>query len=321
MGDKQLNYQGNSYGTFLGAVYANLFPDRVGALVQIANINAPAWVTADEDKSRPDTFLNTFLRQDSDKGMADTVNAFLTLCGQATTAECAFSAGNPVATQQKWNTLLQNVLAHPITLAGVTWDYDAVVTTVAHAILYVPNWAPTAQTLEQVWEGNGSLGPAPSASDVPSAAPQIATQTYAVVCAESPNPRHSEDYFALADLAYDRSGAVGPFYSWLDEGCAGWPAVAADRYTGPWDKPTAHPLLLVNTTHDPATPISNAVFMANTFANARLLTVDGYGHVLGQRASSCANNYIAAYFIDGTLPPPDTVCQQDQPPFSTGSGS
>ena len=279
MGDKQLNYQGNSYGTFLGAVYANLFPDRVGALVQIGNINAPAWATADEDdgsgtkrdrrpgflpRPRPDTFLDTFLRTDSDKGMADTLNAFLTLCGQATTAGCAFSAGSPAATQQKWNTLLQNVLAHPVTLAGVTWDYDAVVSTVAHGLLYVPQWAPTAQTLEQVWEGKANAGPASSATAAVAAEPaSVITQRAAVECAESPNPRHPEDYIALADLAYDRSGAVGPFYSWIDVVCAGWPAVAADRYTGPWDKPTAHPLLLVNTTHDPATPISGAVASAS----------------------------------------------------------
>jgi hypothetical protein len=57
--------------------------------------------------------------------------------------------------------------------------------------------------------------------------------------------------------------------------------------------------------------------MANALARARLLTVDGYGHVTGGIPSTCANDYINSYLVDGTLPPPGTVCPQDQPPFTT----
>jgi pimeloyl-ACP methyl ester carboxylesterase len=46
VGDKQLNYQGNSYGTFLGDVYANLFPDKVRAMMLLGNIDAPAWTNS-----------------------------------------------------------------------------------------------------------------------------------------------------------------------------------------------------------------------------------------------------------------------------------
>jgi hypothetical protein len=63
-----------------------------------------------------------------------------------------------------------------------------------------------------------------------------------------------------------------PWYVWQDEHCAAWPAIAADRYTGPWNQPTANPILLINNIADPATPYQNAVFMAHTLANARLLT-------------------------------------------------
>jgi pimeloyl-ACP methyl ester carboxylesterase len=70
--------------------------------------------------------------------------------------------------------------------------------------------------------------------------------------------------------------------------------------------------------YDPSTPYEGAVAMANDLANARLLTVDGYGHTVLLNPSTCANDYVSRYFVDGTLPPPGTVCRQDQPPFTTG---
>jgi len=76
--------------------------------------------------------------------------------------------------------------------------------------------------------------------------------------------------------------------------------------------------LFVNNIDDPATPYQNAVFMAHTLANARLLTVNGYGHVSGSIPSTCVDEYEASYFIDGTLPPEGTVCQPDVAPFTTG---
>ena len=56
--------------------------------------------------------------------------------------------------------------------------------------------------------------------------------------------------------------------------------------------------------------------MARTLAQACLLTVDGYGHGSLRNPSTCARTYEVHYFVDGTLPPPGTVCPQDQPPFA-----
>lgn len=70
-----------------------------------------------------------------------------------------------------------------------------------------------------------------------------------------------------------------------------------------------------------ATPYSEAAIMVNTLANARFLTIDGYGHADGGVPSTCAANHVGRYFVDGTLPPQGTVCQQDQAPFTTSSGS
>lgn len=82
------------------------------------------------------------------------------------------------------------------------------------------------------------------------------------------------------------------------------------------DKPTAHPVLVVGTTHDPATPYSNAQAMVKELANARLLTNDGYGHTALINPSSCVEAHESRYLVDGTLPPVGATCRQDTPPFS-----
>src|SRR5207302_8639779 len=78
VGDRRLSYYGFSYGTFLGATYANLFPDRVGALVLDSNVEPRAYVDP-ELRANGGRFLTTFLRTHADQGLARTLNAFLYL--------------------------------------------------------------------------------------------------------------------------------------------------------------------------------------------------------------------------------------------------
>ncbi len=317
MGDTQLSYQGNSYGTLLGAVYANLFPDRVRAMVLLGNDEPVGYTNSGAD--RP--VFDTSLRQNVDRGTADTLDSFLEYCGRSTTRECAFSAGSGSATKAKWQSLLKRIRRKPTTAGGVKYDYDLVVTlTVVSLYELRPgfigfDWGWLATLLQALWEGSNDPHRYPPFPDSPGG--QQATQLLAVVCAEAPNPRDPGVYFALSDLSARRSGAVGPYWVWRDEECAAWPAVAADRYRGPWNRRTAHPILVVNNTHDPATPYSEAVSMAAELADARLLTIDGYGHADAAVASTCADGYVSRYFIDGKLPPTGTVCRQDSPPFAS----
>jgi pimeloyl-ACP methyl ester carboxylesterase len=140
-------------------------------------------------------------------------------------------------------------------------------------------------------------------------------QTYAILCADSPNPRDPASYPAQAAFGYARSGGFGPDTAWLSEPCATWPATDAAGYYGPWDRRTANPVLVVGNTYDPATPYQDSLIMAAELARARLLTVAGYGHTALVNPSTCANDYEAGYFLTGALPPAGTVCQQDQRPF------
>ena len=74
-------------------------------------------------------------------------------------------------------------------------------------------------------------------------------------------------------------------------------------------------MLVIGTTFDTSTADENAVAMAGLLANARLLTVEGYGHTVLLNPSRCAAAIESATLIEGTLPPEGTLCAQDAVPF------
>ncbi|MFJ2730610.1 alpha/beta hydrolase [Streptomyces collinus] len=309
-GEAQLTYLGTSYGSFLGATYANLFPGKVRAMVLDSNWDPEAWTNHGSDDAR----LPTYLRLGSDRSAAATLDRFLALCGATTTARCAFSAGSPQATRAKYDELMQRLRKRPVgrsTYAGTVAD--------VMSSLYIvhPGWTELAGRLQDLWQGRAPK-PAtpPPPPPVPHPNPYVGEeQAAAVFCGDSPNPRGLGAYPVFEEAAAQRAGDAGRYWTWSTSGCAPWPAVAADRYRGPWNKPTAHPVLVVGTRYDPATPYSGAQAMAAELADAHLLTNDGYGHTALANPSGCVQAHEARYLTDGTLPPPGTTCHQDTPPF------
>ena len=308
VGDRQLTYLGISYGTLLGATYANLFPDKVRAMVLDANIDPEAWMNSGS-KSEPR--LGTHLRFDVDLGAAAILDQFLTLCGSTTADRCAFSAGTPDATHTKFNELLLRLQEQP---QGI-WTYGKTVGTVLQNLYTVhQQWSPLATKLQDVWEHRTPQEPPPPPDPV--SYPGF-EQIDAIKCSESPNPRDPRSYRAQEEFSYARAGDIGRAVAWSTEVCATWPATADNPYTGPWNRTTAHPILVINTTYDPATPYQAAQAMTRELADARLLTLEGYGHTALANPSSCVKEYESRYLIDGILPPEGAICQQDTPPFAT----
>lgn len=320
VGDKQLSYLGTSYGTLLGATYANLFPGRVRAMVLDSAIDPVAWTTG---RNPQDRALTPFLRTGSDLASARALDAFLDRCGAADPAACAFSAGSPEATRAKFTQLLDRLRRGPVTVGtppqALTYDYASavsIVTSMLYAASPVPGfpdtgWAALGAQLQGLWTALDTPAASPPTGGLPSQA-----QTLGVLCADTANPPMDADYAGLADLAGARSGAVGPYWVWQTQRCAAWPAEAArDRYDGPWNRPTSAPILVVANTGDPAWPYEGSHAMADTLARGRLLTVDGYGHTVLGNPSSCAAGYEERYLVDGHLPPRGQVCAPDRQPF------
>lgn len=74
-------------------------------------------------------------------------------------------------------------------------------------------------------------------------------------------------------------------------------------------------VLVVGTMLDPATPYEGAVALAHDLANARLLTLDGWGHTALLQPSTCAHEAEVRYLVDLTLPAAGSVCRPDFGPF------
>lgn len=325
--DDRLSYYGPSYGSYLAATYANLFPDKVRAIVSDANVDPLAW-TGERGGAR----LGTFLREGSDLGSAETLRLFLRECGRVGTDRCAFSAGSPRATRHKYAALLASLKDEPVSIGTppqeITYS-GAVIRTVS--MLYTvqespglfPGWKNLATFLQDVSEATaGSRQTEAKVPAIPSRVPRPVLGDYAgpeqslgVYCSESPNPRDPASYPRQADLAAHRSGDPAYYWTWVSEACAEWPVTDADRYNGPFDRPTAAPILVVGVANDPATPYRASVAMAATLADARLLKVTGGGHTALLNPSRCAQDHMTAYLVRGTLPPVGTTCHQDRPPF------
>ncbi|HEX6523234.1 MAG TPA: alpha/beta fold hydrolase [Streptosporangiaceae bacterium] len=316
VGAPVLNFLALSYGTGLGAIYANLFPGNVGHMVLDGNLPPVTW--SSDDRSLPES-----LRDHSDQASASAMAGFLTLCGRASTPTCAFSAGSPAATRAKWNTLLGRLLRHPVTIGSPpqTVTYADIISSALPGI--VAEWPQAAVQLQQAWTAS-SGNPATPAKRATTAtiAPAYTgqEQTLAEFCSDTSNPRNPGDYPAIAQRAAARSGGFGMLLTWADEPCAQWPGNGSkDRYMGPWNRLTASPILVLGNTGDPATAYQDSVAMAHDLAEARLLTIDQFGHTEGMNQNACATGYEVGYLETGALPPAGTVCQQDTPPFAKTS--
>jgi pimeloyl-ACP methyl ester carboxylesterase len=317
VGDPMFNYIGLSYGTYLGATYANLFPNKVRAMVLDGNVDPVAWSNGGKDE----TNLSTMLRLGMDLAAAKTLKAFLNLCGQASKDHCAFSAGSPQKTEAKFNALLEKLRQQPVVIDGKTTTYAVLLAvlneslSIAGKLNGVSEWTTAADQLQKAWDAPAATSPDPLTIRL--VLPELGALV--VACAESPNPRNPEAFRQLDVTASKRAGAMGPNIAWIATACATWPAKSANRYTGPWNRPTANPILVIGNTYDPATRYEGSIAMARELARARLLTVDGYGHTVFLNPSRCANHYITNYFMNGQLPPVGTTCKQDYQPFSASS--
>jgi pimeloyl-ACP methyl ester carboxylesterase len=301
LGDERINFYGASYGSFLGMVYANLFPGRVRTLIFDSIVEPVAWATG-----RGDGFaVPVFTRQGSDKGTYATMQQFLTLCDRAG-PRCAFSGGNPA---EKWDFLLTRARRTPVLYAELA---SFTVTALSDP---PESWSVLAEQLQQLYVSTtaGRTVAAPASYDNKEEA------FLGITCTDTNNPHDPFRWPDLAAQADRRFGPFGSYWAYLSEPCATWPGIDYDRYTGPFDRRSSAPILIIGTRFDPASPYGNAVAVDREIPRSRLLTLDGWGHVaLGK--SACIAQHIDRYLVTGALPPPGTACRPDQRPFAQPVG-
>src|SRR5512144_611534 len=130
------------------------------------------------------------------------------------------------------------------------------------------------------------------------------------MCSDTVNPVTADAWSRAAARADRAHRYVGLLWTWQSSICRLWPGKDTDRYTDPFTARTAHPVLVIGTRFDPATPYQGALTVSRLLPCARLLTLDGSGHVSLNAGSSCVSGHVSRYLLTTQLPSRGTVCVQ-----------
>ncbi len=309
VGDRGLNFVGWSYGSYIGNTYANLFPNRVRALVIDGVLDPELWASGRHIKLDRISTAAEF-------------EEFLRLCDEA---GCPLS-GRRGASERYWS-LDRALREQPLVLDdGSLYSYDYLVADAADAMYEPEYWPDYAEFFASLLEATrGDFAAAARARGLretlrermhPDRAsyPNDFDAYYANQCADTQYPRSFERFREVARFA-EAGSIFGAYWWWQNAGCAHWP-VAPDRFAGPWTAHTSSPVLVVGNYFDGITDYAGAVASSRFLRNSRLLTYAGWGHTAYGR-SACVTGYVDAYLLRGALPKKGTVCPANPNPFGS----
>ncbi|WP_422768781.1 alpha/beta hydrolase [Plantactinospora sp. WMMC1484] len=306
VGDEKLTFFGMSYGTLMAQQYAELYPDRMRAIV------ADSTMDHSQD-ARGFAVTQAATAQDS-------FNEFVAGCARLT--ECALY-GRDI--RQFWHRLLDRAAR------GELPDPDdpsyritqrELVGFVLRNLRYQPYWLDIASELERLDTGRPSTASAAAGqpADEPPTVVPFAYQ--AILCQDwDLKARDFTEWDSFLDAA-QREAPDLPDPPGAQAGaiCLGWPTPANNpqRPVTPANDTT---LLFANALHDPATGYNWALGAAGQFGDrAELLTYEGWGHIVYGRVA-CADEAIDSYLIDLVVPANGTRCAAAPPPGTTSSAA
>lgn len=304
LGEPTLNYLGYSYGTVLGMTYAQMFPTTVRAMV----LDGP-----------PDYWLPQldYVHQQA-QAFVQALDAFLGWC--ETNTSCALrEAGAP---RDVFAQLLDRVNAGAIpaeyTANGVTRSgvlTASLFETAVIGMLYDESrgWPTLGRALRA--GARDDAGPLLQLADDylgrhtdGTWAPDLETNAV-ISCVDRPDPKPRSAARELADVARFQSELPPWGGGWAVSGCAGMPKPARGDKLGDVRVTGSAPILVVGTTGDPATPYAGAFTMVSRIAGSGLLTFESTEHTgYGTGRSTCIDDAVDAYLIDGVMPAAGTRC-------------
>ncbi len=298
LGEERISFLGMSYGTYLGAVYESLFPQRVRSVVLDSAIDPTRFGT--------NQLLDPLAQSEI------SLDAFLTACATGTLNPCRFNDGTDL--KAKYSALREKYLG---TGSGRDRTEAALDTTINSLIGYPRNgWPILGRALQELADGRTPNFAATSADNlsvdsseriVPVDSLSVATNI-AISCRDGILPRDAVAYQVVVDNVY----GVAPRFSGIrfNEGiattCVSWPASTA--VLTPMRAGLASTLVIANT-FDPTTPIVWSRGLAAQLG-APLLIRNGGGHVAINK-SVCVQSAVARFLIDGIAPTSGTVCSPD----------
>lgn len=298
LGQKKLDYLGYSYGTELGAVYADMFPTKVGRMVLDGAVD-PMVTRAEETVIQAEGF-ETALRN------------YVSWCLKR--SDCPVS-GSLDAAMKQIASLLHAVDLKPIRADdGRMLGADTLVTAIALPLYSQDSWSFLTSVLTDTLAGSSEV--AFQSADIYNE--RESDGSYRSNSTEAFNAINCADAIAVTDPALiaaqlEQLHAVAPvlgeYFGYGDVVCAQWPATAvppAERT--PLTAAGSPDILVVGTIYDPATPYSWAVALAGQLPNGHLITYQGDGHTAYGQASDCINSVIDDFFLTGAVPTSDPNC-------------
>ncbi|MFI6687326.1 alpha/beta hydrolase [Streptomyces sp. NPDC050485] len=298
LGDEKLYYVGASYGTFLGATYAELFPSRTGRLVL--------------DGAMDPSLSSLEMNRDQTAGFETAFKSFAADCIEQK-GGCPLGTDSVEDASARMKKFFRGADAKPIPTGQSRTLGESLATTGVIAAMYDQEAWPelrTALTRAMKGDGAGLLALADSYYERDKSG-QYANLMYAnaaVNCLDLPPSFAGPTDVTAALPSFEQASPVfGDGFAWSSLNCAYWP-VKATGAAHRIEARGAAPILVVGTTRDPATPYKWAQSLAAQLSSGTLLTYEGDGHTAYGRGSECIDTAINTYLLDGTPPAKGKRC-------------
>jgi pimeloyl-ACP methyl ester carboxylesterase len=306
LGDKKLNYFGKSYGTYLGTLYAQFFPEKVGRMVLDGALD-PNISILEQNISQA-------------KGFDDALDAFLADCAKQD--DCPLPANKQEATL-KIIALFETAALNPLPRKtkvenDVRTATESLIVLGTASALYddVDGWPKLRTAFLEGQQGYGDtfLDLADQYSGRSSDGSYMSNEldSGAIIdCLDWPDTRSVEKTKADAKRFTDAAPVFGPYLAYTNISCKYLTPPTKDELTRSTNKITSiktAPVIVIGTTRDPATPYEWSVGLHQIFKNSKLISLDADGHTGQGRGSACVDNTVDAYLLQGKTPNKNLTC-------------
>jgi pimeloyl-ACP methyl ester carboxylesterase len=300
LGEEVMTYLGSSYGTQLGATYAELFPDRVGRFVLDGAVD-PTLGNRDEALTQAGGF-ETALR------------SYVQNC--VDTSDSCYLGGSVDEGMQRIRDFLDQVAAQPLATDGDRQLTQGLAVYGIVTPLYDRSlWIVLSQALRAAFDGDGSVllrlaDLYASRSPDGTYADNSMEAFPAISCLDDPTGVRPARVQAELPEFEKVSPTFGEIFAWGLIGCRDWPP-AADASPGEAlviDAAGAAPIVVIGTTRDPATPMAWAEALAHELDSGVLVRRDGDGHTGYNSGNSCVDGAVESYLIEGDVPADGLSC-------------
>ena len=309
-GNAKLNYLGTSYGTYIGALYADLFPDRVGRTVLDSAMDP------------------TLSRQEAFEGDAAAGEQILRTYIESQQGQAGFPlSGTTDEAVSRLATFLDGLDAKPLTVSDGGDPVDRAEATTAIRTLVVAspeNWPLLNEGLAQAMSSHDgttlmknaeSLSGGEESPGTEEQTVELLQSVYAFSanrCLDFPDTGNQASWDAALS-SYRRDYPVfHPLLPQHDAYCHGWGHTSKTKPVDV-DVDATNPVLVVGILHDPATPYPWSKALVSRLRNSHLLSVDMYGHG-ATGPNSCTTAKVNDYFVKGALPSDGEVCAANPKP-------